>query len=93
MFSIHIISRLEPENIPLYGFCCAPAAAAFCDHLTEIDRLKSESTVLKNLHHSRHEWVEVTQAGTREWEAEKERSVKKVIVLRDLPAARNYYDD
>ena len=95
LFSIHIISWLELENSPLYGLCCAPAAAAFCDHPTELDRLKSEITALKNLLHSRNEWVnrqlEVTQAGTQEWEAEKERFVREVIVLKNLAAARNYH--
>lgn len=72
LYRIHIISQLEPENSPLYGLCCAPAGARYCDHLTEIDRLKSEITALKNLRHSRSEWVDsqlkVIEA-VHEWEA------------------------
>ena len=81
-FSIHIISQLEPENTPLYGACCAPAASAVCDHLTDMERLGSEITALKNLHRWRNESMESqlaeTTAGRQEGEAEKERLTKQV---------------
>lgn len=98
LLSIHTISRLEPGNTPLYGYCCASAAAAVCDHLTEIDRLKSEITVLKNLHYSQTAWEErqlkvTKELGVRESEAERERLVKEIIVLKNLAAARNCHDD
>ena len=96
LISIHVISRLDPENAPLYGACCAPSAATFCDHLTEMDRLRSEIVGLKNLLHARSELavsqLQVNQIDSREWETENERLTQEVIVLKNLAATRHSYD-
>ena len=92
----HIISQLEPENTPLFGLCCTPAATAFCEHLVEIDRLKAEITALKNIHWSRIQWMEsqpgVGQEIPWEWEAEKGRLLNKVLSLKNLHIAKDFYD-
>ena len=90
--SISGISRLKPANgdadsLPLYGLCCVPPSAPPCEHLEEIDRLRSQNIALKNILHAQREWMP-SSPWLHEYKAEKERMQAKASVLRNLAMAR-----
>ena len=86
------ISRLETANgdadlLPLYGLCCVPLSALPCEHLEEIDRLKSQNIALKNILHAQREWIPASP-WLHEYKAEKERTQAEASVLRNVAVAR-----
>ena len=91
--SIAGISRLkhaseDADSLPLYGPCCVPPSAPPCEHLEEIDRLKSQNTALKNILHAQREWISSSPL-LHEHRAEKDRLQAEVSALRNVAAAKD----